>query len=356
MKILFSKILLLIVFIKSLSFCSSQKNHQITMDNKDTIDITNYLPKNFVTDATVDYTNALQKAFDENRNILMPDFPILVNKNGIKIKSNSKVYFQENSKILLKPTESGSYGLLYIVDVKNVEVYKPVLIGDRFNHLGKSGEWGMGIRIIKSEKILIDSAQISECWGDGIYVGGGDFPNKNIKINNSEISQCRRNGISITNVDSLIVKSTKISDIYGTPPMAGICVEPNSKENRVNNIFLEDIQTENIEHFGIVIALNRNVGSTEEVKIYIDHHIDNNSTSGICFAGFKEKKLGEDQLKGEIIIKNSTWNNNQKPINISNFTLAPKTYIKNTKIVKNEIEKLMNKEDFGLKNTNIIIE
>src|SRR5690606_19325967 len=42
------------------------------------IKIENFLPKNYVKDGTVDYTNYLQKVLNENKNVVFPNFPIRI--------------------------------------------------------------------------------------------------------------------------------------------------------------------------------------------------------------------------------------------------------------------------------------
>src|SRR5690606_19499049 len=109
------------------------------------VDITKYLPKNHSKTGNVDYTQIIQKAFDENRNVKMPNFPILV--TGLRVSSNSNIYFQRKSKLILKSTAETHYMILAIIGVKNVNIYNAVLEGDYDRHLGKGGEWGYGIDI-----------------------------------------------------------------------------------------------------------------------------------------------------------------------------------------------------------------
>src|ERR1035437_4931516 len=62
---------------------------------KNAIDLTKYLPADFVKDASIDYTEYIQKGLDENKMVLMPNFALLINEKGINIKSGSRIIFQK---------------------------------------------------------------------------------------------------------------------------------------------------------------------------------------------------------------------------------------------------------------------
>ena len=44
-------------------------------------------------------------------------------------------------------------------------------------HTGNTGEWGHGIAVFGSTNVTIENVDISQCWGDGIYLGFYDGPN-----------------------------------------------------------------------------------------------------------------------------------------------------------------------------------
>src|SRR5690606_3759191 len=82
--------------------------------NKKFVNITSYLPKRYDRTGKTDYTDHIQKALYEKKNILMPNFPILVNDKGLDILSNTTLAFQAKSKILLKPSVKTHYDILRI--------------------------------------------------------------------------------------------------------------------------------------------------------------------------------------------------------------------------------------------------
>ena len=99
------------------------------------------------------------------------------------------------------------------------------IIGDKDAHKGKDGEWGMGIQIMNSKNVTINGLNISNCWGDCIYIGG---KSSYISIVNCNLHHARRQGISVTNAYKCKIDNCKIYDIAGTAPEYGIDFEPNA--------------------------------------------------------------------------------------------------------------------------------
>lgn len=309
-------------------------------------DLTNSLPKKYVKNGTVDYTSYLQEGIYKHKKVMMPDFPILINSNGLRLIDNSTVYFQKKSTLMLIPNNKEFYAILNISNVKNVTVKNPRIIGDKDTHSGKKGEWGMGIYIDGSQNINILSANISDCWGDGIYIGGNvNAENKNIIVKDSKISDCRRNGISITHGNYIHIENTKISDISGTAPMAGIDIEPNNSKSTINNIYLNNITTSNVKNFGIEIELIFLLSNTSKpVNININNHIDYGSNFPLFFGNAKNDVKNTKKLNGTITINNSKWYDykNSMPLNINKNEYRPIIKVRNLKLYEQQKSKVNN--------------
>ena len=323
-------------------------------------DLTNSLPSGYVKDGSVDYTADLQKGLSENSNVLMPNFPILINDAGLRIKSNSIITFQEKSSIILKSSSKVFYALLNVSNIENVIIKNPVIIGDRDSHIGKTGEWGMGILIRDSQNIKIISAIISKCWGDGIYIGAGaQQKNDHIEVLAVKIDNCRRNGISITHGSNIEISNAVISNTNGTAPMAGIDIEPNNDMATIDNIWIANPVTIN-GNFGIGVSLGQLPSTAEKnVRIRIDNHIDNGSKNAFYLGFNRGNYQGKKALTGLIEVNNPQWNNNSRTLIAETHALAPMTKFKNIQIYKNE--KQSNEELQRLKRDckkykNIIIE
>lgn len=325
--------------------------------------IINYLPKNYVRDASIDYTSYLQKALDGNSNVLMPDFPILINHHGLNLKSNQKVTFQKNSILILKANSETHYAMLNLKNVTKVTVVNPKLIGDKLTHKDDEGEWGMGINIISSSDIDIINPQISKTWGDGIYIGEikvaekksivkDSYSNNNIKITNGLIDNCLRNGISIISGINVIIDGTTIQNIDTKAPRAAIDIEPNHAGNVIKDIQIKNITTKN-NFNGIVVMLtkiitgkNINIGT-----ILVYNHKDYNSVSALTISNYSKKLKNPEKLKpliGEILIRDNNYFGTSKIyMHYKTSQFNPQIKFFNVNYYKKQGNKFMINNDFN---------
>ncbi len=116
------------------------------------------------------------------------------------------------------------------------------IIGDKESHIGKNGEWGMGINIDNSTNIKIRGLSVESCWGDCVYVGNAE----RVIIQNCTLKDSRRQGISITAANDVKIKNCRISGIKGTAPEYAIDVEPNKNDTcrniRIEKNYISDCQ------------------------------------------------------------------------------------------------------------------
>ncbi|WP_406844505.1 right-handed parallel beta-helix repeat-containing protein [Flavobacterium soyae] len=299
-----------------------------------------YLPKNYLKDGTVDYTECIQKAIDENRNIILPNFPILISEKGLSLKSNSNIYFDSKSKLIIASNSLPKYQILDVRNLENVVIYNPRLVGDKMKHKGVDGEWGMGINILSSKNITIYNPEISNCWGDGIYIGVLSRDPENIVIKGGLLDNNRRNGISIISGKNINVSNIVVSNTNGTLPMAGIDVEPNENKNVLEKINLTNINTFNNGDAGIALILLNMIGKQfHEVDVNINFHRDYFSKYAVIMGGSKtgyKYPEGIKPLGGAIKIKNSQWNDNSDKVSIAaDFKYMTKYHFSNLKVRTN---------------------
>jgi hypothetical protein len=275
-------------------------------------DLTKSLPSGFARDGSVDYTDYLQNGINSNQNVIFPDFPVLVNPKGLSLKSNTTVVFAKNSKLISSPASTGSYQIIRIHNLNNVKLYYPNIVGDRNGHIGSTGEWGMGISIRGGGGIEVYNANVSNCWGDGIYLADGV---KNVTLNCPYVDNNRRNGISIVSANGVKVTNAVASNTNGSQPMAGIDIEPNRNSDVIDNISVQDPVTYNNKMQGILFVLKSLAGPVDKnVNIDIVNHKDIGSSYGMGFYN-GSKKQGALPVKGNIHIVNPDWSGSkQSPI------------------------------------------
>lgn len=177
----------------------------------------------------------------------------------IRVFSNTNVSI--NGVIEIVPNSYKSYNILCI-EGKNIKVSGTgTIIGDKRNHLGNEGEWGMGLYVTNSSNCVISGLSVKDCWGDCVYVGKGS---KDIVLSNLTLVNGRRQGISVTDGENIKVSNTTISGVSGTSPGYAIDVEPN-KQNKIRNVTIENVITKNCDGGFVVSVVYPNVSSVDGV-------------------------------------------------------------------------------------------
>ena len=274
--------------------------------------LTDYLPKNFVRDGSIDYTSFIQVALVLNPNIVFPDFPILINDSGLKIPSNRTLTFLDGSELRMKPSSKRGYGMLEMRNANNVKLINPVLRGDRYKHLGSDGEWGMGISIYGGSDITILNPKAREMWGDGIYISveNGVIP-RNIIIKNADLTYNRRDGISIIAVDGLILESPYAAFSNGTLPMGGIVIEPDNNRHEIKNVLIVNPRTQENAGTGLLVDFgNLMGGGQKKVSVTVLNHYDLKSKRGV--KAMSRISDGSSTIKGDLKFVNPRWYNNSE--------------------------------------------
>ena len=175
-------------------------------------------------------------------------------REGIFIPSDTE-FDLNNSVLRLRPNDNIVYGLIQLHAVENVTIKNGHLIGDRYEHTYKphpdgshaTHEYGFGINILASDNITVEDMKIEQMTGDAIIAissaqalnpdGSNRYCTKVI-IQNNDLFDCRRQGISICHAVDVYIYKNKIHHIGryrsaddrepedGTDPGSGIDVEP----------------------------------------------------------------------------------------------------------------------------------
>ena len=276
------------------------------------VDLKEFLPKGYVTNGTKDYTELIQSVLNKHRNVRFPNFPLLINEKGLTVQSNSNLYFENSGSLLMKPNAVERYEMLRLHNVSNIKLINPTLIGDRKKHTGTKGEWGMGISIRgDASNIVVYNANITDCWGDGIYIGHlRQITPKNIKIFNATIDRAYRNGISMTCGDNVEIANTAITNSN----FNGIKLEPSNNAAVFKKIVLRNITTFNSFGWGIAAGgLSKLIGMPggRKFELEIINHVDDSSKTGVYFGMISVREKSKNPINGYIKIVNPTWVNNR---------------------------------------------
>jgi parallel beta-helix repeat protein len=229
-------------------------------------------------DGVTNDTIAIQTALNENSTVYIPDGTYLVNVDQtLKPKSNQIINLSQNAVLKAMPSANGYNAVVRMIGVSNVTITGGKIVGERNNHLGTSGEWGMGIHVIQgSNNITISNITISDCWGDGIFLG--DSPAvTDVTIDNVICDNNRRQGLSVTDAKRVIIKNSVFKNTNGTLPQAGIDIEPDANQTS------EDIQIINTQCYGNAgsgLDLMGITGTIQRVSVS-DSTLKDNGSMGI---------------------------------------------------------------------------
>lgn len=183
-----------------------------------------------------DCTSLIQHAIDvvseSGGEVMIPVGDYLIDPVvGLKLRSNVSLTMSHGVILRARPTIAPNYAILRILDATNVCVRGGSLMGERGEHLGSVGEWGMGIDIRGSRAILIEGVKISNCWGDGIYIGSSSKNStgtcSNITISGVVCENNRRQGLTIVSCSGALIANCEFIGTNGTSPSAGVDIEPN---------------------------------------------------------------------------------------------------------------------------------
>lgn len=205
-------------------------------------------------DGATDDTSAIQKAIDSiflkgGGEVAISDGIYMIDaRRGIYLKDRVVLKMTEGAILKAIPNDKEGFSILKIHRASNVKVIGGILMGERYEHLGKSGEWGMGLHISESNNVIIKNLTSSNNWGDGFYINGNS---SNITFCSVVADRNRRQGMSITSGKNIKVMNSTFKNTKGTRPEAGLDIEPN-RGDTVYNVQISNSDFSNNAGHGIL--------------------------------------------------------------------------------------------------------
>ena len=267
----------------------------------------------------LDDTKAVQSAIDygatNGKTIDFPSGNYYINPDiGLSLRNNSSLYFENGAKLISEASSNSTYFIVKIWGVTNVKMFgNPTIVGDRNIHTGTGGESGMGIGIANASSIDIENANISNCWGDGIYIGDNGLSqhyDKDVAIKNAVLDNNRRQGISVISAINLAIDNPKITNTNGTAPAAGIDFEPNYGYQYLQNITVTNPYIQGNDGHGIQFSIGLgpfqspvsiNVINASNVKNNELHNYYGSSTSEYYVWTGSGSATGQIMVDGQIL-------------------------------------------------------
>ena len=197
-------------------------------------------------DDTKSFNTAIKNISTECNTVYIPAGTYKIDaQTGIRLKSNMNFVMSPDAVLQAADNSSKIYNVIYVSNIRNVTISGGQIIGERYGHDGSAGEWGMGIGVYDSTDIHIDNIRISNCFGDGIYIGSEHEEDagagcSRITVTNCNVYNNRRNNMSIVCADYVTVDNCTFDDANGTAPEYGIDIEPNIYSNPCEHITISN--------------------------------------------------------------------------------------------------------------------
>lgn len=262
-------------------------------------------------DGLTDDTKAFQDAIDSLASIgggtvVVPAGVYAINARvAIQLKSKVDLYMPDTTSVLKAiPTNASSYIILMIADAMDVRVRGGKILGDRTQHAGTNGEWGMGIGVYGSSNVLISNMVVADCWGDGIYINDNKTKTQAsafVGLKNVISRNNRRQGLSIIKASYILVDSCKFIYTNGTAPQAGIDIEPNYDTASYITILNTECAYNNgagIQTYELNTA-NPTVITNLEIH---NNHLHHNGTWGGRISGGRNINFNYNRIYGNLLL------------------------------------------------------
>lgn len=167
-------------------------------------------------------------------------------------------------------------------------------------------EWRYALRLDGVENVLVENMSFRSSGGDGIVIG----MNKTVNSRNVTIRKCvcddnHRQGISLCSGENILIEDTILSNTRGTPPEAGIDLEPDRASETIANVVLRNVVSTNNAGNGFEMYLRQLRDTSTPVSLRFENctAIGNRTSASICANNFDENHV----VKGLVSFENCTF-------------------------------------------------
>jgi Right handed beta helix region len=279
---------------------------------------------------TSDATRALQAAINDPnadkiivRNMNSPWFV----SETIFLQSNKEIIFEAGVVVQAKPGTflDNTRPMFRALSLDNIQL---IGLGSGENMATikmnkeeyKASEFGHIFGFNGVKDFVVKGLKLTGAGGDGIHISGAAYEtakpglrsySENGLIENIISDNNRRQGISIDSAKNLTVRNSKFINTKGTPPSAGIDLEPTWSFESLQNIKIQNVEVRDNDGTGIQLALGNLNNQSEPVSIDIDGAIiDNSNLSGITIgasstSGNTNNNLSNAPINGTVNIRNT---------------------------------------------------
>ncbi len=270
----------------------------------------------------INQSKALRDAFNSSFDTLVidkQDRPWVIDPMRFIDVRNKVIIFEEGVEVLAKKNAFSKKGdaLLSFRNCQNIQ-----LLGNgaklKMNKIEYTdGEWRHGISLWNCRDIYIERLLICDSGGDGIFIDGtvsGSY-SENIEIREIVATNNKRQGMSIVSAKNVSVHNSIFENTIGTLPGAGVDLEPDSKEDRLEQILFVDCIFRNNDHAGISLSLKQLESDSRPVSIVFKNCVLQNNhnktnryiASEIVLGAHNTRPVKGSVLFDSCLIENSNW-------------------------------------------------
>ena len=199
-------------------------------------------------DGNNDDTDAIQAAIDAlpagGGTVHVPAGTYMIDAaRAINLRSNVRLEMADEARLTASPNGLKRYHVIKVWRADNAQIVGGRIVGERNQHLASEGEWGYGINISASRNVTVTGTHISDCWGDGIWIGAlgkgasADL-SMDVTVQNVVCDNNRRQGMSIGPCQRVRIINCTFSGTHGTKPESGIDLEP-MNQGDVRDVLIE---------------------------------------------------------------------------------------------------------------------
>ncbi len=249
---------------------------------------------------------------------------------GLTMQSNTNLDLN-GSTIIQEPNDKYAYANISMYGIENATITNGIIIGDTDKHIynqenGKTHEGGYGISIIDCKNIKLTNLEIYNMTGDGINLYGankGEKIDDDVVIENCNIHDCRRQGITIGCGENIIIQNNEIHNIRGTAPQSGIDIEGNFQSEITDKVIINNNKIYDIEGEDALLL----VGFIKNVEINY-----NEIEKNILVYDAKESiTLKNNKIKNAIVNFSNDYTNMRVGHNIKNLNFT-ENYLENSSL------------------------
>jgi hypothetical protein len=237
---------------------------------------------------STDATTALTNAFQANADTLVIDFqvtPWITGPIQVFNKNNYTIIIQPNV-IIRARTGYGEFDQVLRFGFNNTNI-KIIGYGATIQMLKNeytSGDFRHCLDVSGVNGFQVYGLTCKDSGGDGIIIGPGGnpfiTPSRNVIIKDCVLDNNRRQGISVTAAENVLIDRCIMKNTNGTPPAAGIDIEPFRPEHVFKNIVVSNCTMRDNAGYGleIVAGETQTLQNSVTVKNVL---VENNTRGGI---------------------------------------------------------------------------